>query len=1049
MSSSGRSPRGQFYGIFVGINHYLSYEIDNLASAVRDAQALHALFTDNLGGTTALLADDQATTARLRGSLIDLQHTTTEDDVVVITFSGHGSDTHELVTFDTDLDDLPGTALPLSELTDLVSSIPARHLLIVLDCCFSGGAGAKVLRAPRRPRGGAGGPLSTAALLDRIAGTGRVIVTASSAEQEAWEDPRLGHGYLTHFLIQGFLGPGEIAKQGRIDLHDLLKYITDNVRSTVSGSEATRQDPTLRGQWDGTVEWPVFAPGPLYTALFPPVTTDPVTSDVDSLVGHGLPADIVEAWAKAIPELNRLQRDAINEAGLLEGSNVVVVAPTSSGKTMVGELAALRATKSGGRSVFLLPTKALVNEQHDRFTRLYGPCGVRTIRATGDYNDDMAALLRGQFDLGIFTYEKFSGLILANPYLLRLISVVVVDEVQTIVDESRGRELELLLTLIKTRRDEGIAPQIVALSAVLGELNGLDSWLGAYLLTTDERPVPLEEGVLDTRGRYTYRDADGNEASEELLPARYYEPRAKGLLIPLVTKLVDEGQQVIIIRGERGNVRGSARYLADSLGRPAAHDALRDLPTGDLTASANELRRCLAGGVAFHTSDLGRDERRVVEDHFRRPDSAIRVVVATTTLAQGINMPAETVIMPELSRRIGNKRVKWYSVADYKNIAGRAGRLGLVDRGRAIVLAFAQSIAGSVWTDYVNGQPEDVESTLLGHDVDLYTVVLRVAAIASNRSDDGSAEVGDLIAILANSLAAHQARLRGSGDAFDLIELGAVVDELRDASFMESVGSSRIKPTSLGLVVAGSALSVQSAVRVANVLRRLESRHVHRDTILALAQTTAELDAYRLIVNAKGIQKELQTFVGELSARVPAAVVRNYEVGATDPLVMAARAKKAVACMLWVNAVPMAQIEQTIMKHCRDWNASGPISGVIARTRDVVETIMAIAIELHPAAPLADLIEFLPIQLEFGVTMPHAALTHAGANLQRADYIRLNDNGLRTYEDIDAADPEQLLRLLGNDGAAAASLRTAVDSLMKSPDSTPSLGDLLGPPSQS
>ena len=174
-----------------------------------------------------------------------------------------------------------------------------------------------------------------------------------------------------------------------------------------------------------------------------------------------------------------------------------------------------------------------------------------------------------------------------------------------------------------------------------------------------------------------------NESSQQLLPAGYYEPRAKGLPIPLVAHLVEQGQQVIIIRGERGNVRGAVvGHLADSLGLSAAQDALGDLPAGDLSASANELRQCLAGGVAFHTSDLNRDERRVVEDHFRRLDSAVRVVVATTTLAQGINMPAETVIMPELSRRIGNRQLKWYTVADYKNIAGRAGRLGLVDKGQ-------------------------------------------------------------------------------------------------------------------------------------------------------------------------------------------------------------------------------------------------------------------------------------------------------------------------------------------------------------------------------
>src|SRR6185369_8409474 len=105
-------------------------------------------------------------------------------------------------------------------------------------------------------------------------------------------------------------------------------------------------------------------------------------------------------------------------------------APTSSGKTMIGELAAVRAARLGGRSVFLLPTRALVNEQYARFSRTYG--------ATGETADDVPALLQGQFDLAVLTYEKFAGLALGNPHLLKLISVVVIAEVQTIIDPNRA-----------------------------------------------------------------------------------------------------------------------------------------------------------------------------------------------------------------------------------------------------------------------------------------------------------------------------------------------------------------------------------------------------------------------------------------------------------------------------------------------------------------------------------------------------------------------------------------------------------------------------------
>ena len=260
----------QFHGLFIGVNRYASTDIDNLASAVRDASALHALFSDNLGDTCRLITDSDATTARLRAELHELQTASSENDVVVVAFSGHGSNTHEIVTYDADLYNLPSTALPLDELTELVSAIPAKHLLVVLDCCFSGGAGAKVLNAPLAPRGGPGGvPLSTEALLNKMAGTGRLILTASTADQPAWEDMRLGHGLLTYHLLQAMLGPAEVAQDGRISLFDLLKYVTQQVKASASGTASARQEPTLRGRWDGEVIWPVFAPGPLYSMLYP------------------------------------------------------------------------------------------------------------------------------------------------------------------------------------------------------------------------------------------------------------------------------------------------------------------------------------------------------------------------------------------------------------------------------------------------------------------------------------------------------------------------------------------------------------------------------------------------------------------------------------------------------------------------------------------------------------------------------------------------------------------------------------------------------------
>jgi helicase len=1036
-----------FHGLFVGINRYQSVYVRNLAAAVRDAQALHALFTDNLAGDTQLLTDSEATGARLRAELQRLGTTSTADDVVVVSVSGHGSDTHELATYEADPYNLTGTTLPLDEFTELISAIPAKHLLVILDCCFSGGAGAKVLNSTQQSRGGAGGlPLSTEGFLKEMVGTGRVLLTASTADQAAWEDPRLGHGYLTYRLLQALLGRSGDSASGTIHLIDLLRYVTAQVKADVSGTYATRQEPTLRGQWDGEVIWPTFVRGPMYDALFPPISAPPVTNDLQSLNAYRIPDAIVSAWQASIGELNQLQQDAINTTGLFAGGNVVVTAPTSSGKTMVGELAALKATQAGGRSVFLLPTKALVNEQYERFSRVYGACGVRVVRATGDYRDDVDAVLRGQFDLGVFTYEKFSGLALAHSYLLPMLSVVVVDEVQTIVDSTRGRDLELLLTLIKSRKGDGVEPQLITLSAVLGNLNGLDSWLEADLLKSDVRPVELEEGLLTQNGEYRYLDASGQEQTFELMPPVYGEPRARTILVPLVRQLVGDGQQVIVVRGIRGEARGAAGYLSNALGLPPAERILAALPNSDPTRSSMELRQCLQGGIAFHISDLGAEDRRLIEEEFRRPDSEIRVVVATTTLAQGVNLPAETVIMPELSRFMGRQRgTAWYSVADYKNIAGRAGRLGLQERGRSIVLANDNASCNRIWTQYVKGVPEDVHSQLLAPELDLYTVVLRLTALAAQRSANGSVAVEEVVDLLANSLGAHQARLLGRGDPFAAADLASIIVELKRVGFLEAVDTDRTRLSSLGLLVASSMLSVESAVRVTSVLRQVPPTHINVPTLLATAQVTRELDETRLTVNAKGFRKELMTFINGLYSRgVAGQAVDGLSGDGSTPVAVAARAKKAMAVLLWVNGVAMSQIETFVMQHYFDRNASGPIAQVVARTRDVIETIMDIASELYPAVPLDPDSADLPLRLELGIPQACVDLAHSGADLRRDDYRSLVDeghlangvSGLREMSD------EALLELLGGDRRRLTTLRAALNDLELSAK-TPKLDDLL------
>ena len=110
-----------------------------------------------------------------------------------------------------------------------------------------------------------------------------------------------------------------------------------------------------------------------------------------------------------------------------------------------------------------------------------------------------------------------------------------------------------------------------------------------------------------------------------------------------------------------------------------------------------------------------RDERLVVERHFRDPKGGIEVLASTTTLAAGINTPVSTVVLAE-QEFIGEDG-RPFTVAEYKNMAGRAGRLGFNETGKAIILADNPFQRRELFNRYVRGAPEPIRSSFSDHDV--------------------------------------------------------------------------------------------------------------------------------------------------------------------------------------------------------------------------------------------------------------------------------------------------------------------------------------------
>ena len=373
---------------------YLDPSGDDLVGAVRDAKALWALFKDTIPTIDSeLLVNHEATCANVKRAILETLGNATKDDDIIITFAGHGTPNHQLVAYDTQSDNLSATTLSMDELADAFKSSKANSILCILDCCFSGRAPARILEDVPTSRTFA----SSQAL---ITGKGRVLIAAARLDQPAYEHPTHRHGLLTYALIQSLCAKEQ---EQQLDLAVVVAKATSLVRA-LAASIGEEQTPVAFNLTEGGLNIAALRPGPLYHEAFPDQAGLRIGVKISELAGFGIPTPIHQAWEQAFPQgLNALQLAAINDYRVLDGKSLLVVAPTSAGKTFIGELAGAKAITDGRKVVFLFPYKALVNEKYEDFRLLYGETlHLRVIRCTGDHLDQTREFLRGKFDIAVF-----------------------------------------------------------------------------------------------------------------------------------------------------------------------------------------------------------------------------------------------------------------------------------------------------------------------------------------------------------------------------------------------------------------------------------------------------------------------------------------------------------------------------------------------------------------------------------------------------------------------------------------------------------------------
>ena len=981
-------------GLFVGIDLYAP-PINRLSCARRDAEALEALFADTVCGQTILLTDHDATLDNIEAALADLVQAD-RDDLVIVSFSGHGTTNHDLVPFGADPDQPQATMLSLGDVAARLDDVPAKNLFVILDCCFSGGFGGERAFAPARKRSMSENRDSLIRL-----GNGRVVITACDAGEPALETSQLGHGLLTAYLLEALQGPPELGSDPQLPIPSLLQYVVRRVTENASAM-GLMQTPTTYSSLQGNAHLPRLTPGVRWERLHPESARTPVTSDWRSLEPHGLPSSAVQQWANAMPcGPNDLQLAAFNDYGLLAGRNLLVVAPTSSGKTMIGEVAAIAAAAKRGRAVFLLPLKALVNDKYNALRSMYGD-ELAVVRATGDHADQIDDLLGGHFDIALLTYEKFTGLVLGRPHIMRGVDVVVIDEAQMIADANRGANLEFALTLLRRGYGSASPAQLIALSAATGDTAGLERWLNAGLLRSDQRPVPLIESVIDSAGNRRSLRPNGDETVERSYVARQSgtgSQASKPWIIGLVRRLVQEGKKVIIFRNQKAITVATASYLVEALGLDASTEALAALPTTDAGAATDALHEVLQSGVAFHNADLEPVERAIVEVEFRDPDSNLQVVVATTTLAMGINTPAEAVVIEGL---VHPPNIP-YSVAEYKNMVGRAGRLGHADTGESYLMATGSLRSNRAWDHYVNGDLEPVMSRLLDSGTDPRAVMLR-ALVAIG----GSASLDEVVELVESSFAAWQISTgHGGHTGWKTSSLGQHSDSLRDYGFLEQNANGTVTLTALGRFAGESGVEMTSFVRLLGVMDQVQQVGVA--DLVALAQLTVELDEQWIPTNRRSYQEQARWRKFLTDAGVQQAVIGCLHVDGGD---LPVRAKRAAAALYFINGVPMRDAETDLLRHVPETSASGAIRAIASRTRDVLGAVATVA-DLRADIDCAELADELSVRLEFGVPAEMTAIAGAyGSGLTRGDYLALHRADLRDAAAIEATPQDRMADLL-------------------------------------
>ena len=419
----------------------------------------------------------------------------------------------------------------------------------------------------------------------------------------------------------------------------------------------------------------------------------------DASERNNMPTTELPEWARqgfgSSKELNRIQTKCFPTAFNDDG-NMLVCAPTGSGKTNVAMLAILRELGKNRnpetgeimlddfKIVYIAPLKALVQEQVGNFGKRLEPYGVKVSELTGDRQLTKQQIADTQ--VIVTTPEKWDVITrkATDMSYTNLVRLIVIDEIHLLHDD-RGPVLESIVSrTIRKIEQTGDPVRLVGLSATLPNYRDVASFLrvdpikGLFHFDGSYRPCPLRQefiGVTDKKA------------------IKQLKTMNDVCYTKVIEQVGEKKQQLLIFVHSRKETSKTAKYIKEkaleleTIGQILRSDAASREILEEESAQVmdRDLKELMPYGFGIHHAGMSRSDRSSVEDLFA--DGSLQVLVCTATLAWGVNLPAHTVIIKG-TQIYSPEKGSWVELSpqDVLQMLGRAGRPQYDTFGEGIII---------------------------------------------------------------------------------------------------------------------------------------------------------------------------------------------------------------------------------------------------------------------------------------------------------------------------------------------------------------------------